>query len=163
YEAENGARNALKLSNLIDGAKALAHEQTDKEIVFYQNDVMLKSEIEQVIEDVKEAGIDFTREDLRTVLNSIENDKTSYRENGIRKQGIIVRKCGTKIRELVRDKAIQETGKKKSEESALNREKKDELTTVGKTIKKPEIKTASPKTTDEAMEQILKEHAGKFK
>jgi hypothetical protein len=162
-EAEFGAVATMKLMNLVEGAQAMAREQVDKDSVHFQNDINLKGEIEQVIEDVKEAGVDFTRDDLREVLNSIEKDKTSYRDNGIRKQGLITRKCMAKIRELAKQKAVDEIVKKKSEESAINREKKADVTTVGKSKTKTEIKTASAKDINEATENIKRKWANELK
>jgi hypothetical protein len=158
YELNNGGALTLKLMNLVEGAQAIAKEQVQKENVAFVNDTMLKEETEQVIELVKESGVEFTKDDYRNILEAVESDKSkSYRSNGIRKQGIIVRMVSAKIRELAEDKAVKGYSTKKAEESAKNRLKKDEVTTVGKTKAEPKKQTALPKNFDEATAQILKE------
>lgn len=160
YESEKGAAIAARMMNKIEAAQLAAQERYDAENVDYLNDTALDEETEQVRELLKDSDIDPDDFDFQDVLAKIHADKTDskfFYKNGLRKNGVIVKEAAKAIRLLGVSRSEKKIKREVEAKIAEGREKKDRIKSVSTSDKKTKVEDKSPKSIEQASEEILKE------
>ncbi len=160
YEVTEGAVFALESRQAIKEARLVAQDKADKLNIDYLNDLILKEETEQVIEMVKESGVDFGKNDYDVVLKEIHKDMKNplyFRKDGVRKNGVIPRLVAKKLFEMKSEKVTKNVSAKKDEEVAKSRIAADKITSVSQTKKEVEKARPNHQTLEEAGRALLDE------
>lgn len=159
YEIDNGALDALRMSQQIDRANQEIQTRYAQVNLAQINKSILDDETEAVQEMVEELGIDPEEDgfDFLEVLNRVWADDKNKRNGGILKNGRIVREAEKELRKIATEKLKSQTRRQTDEEVAKANLEKEKAGTVESPTKPAKPTPKTPATTEDALKEVLAE------
>lgn len=167
YETQYGTRAALKLEARKDQIVAQARQQARSQSVEILNDRTLNKSTEDIMDliaDVDHADPDFSwKEWYDGILSGIMKDPKSFEPSGLLKGSVIVKTAARELRKLDTKKVAEKVTRQVEDRIAGNRLRKEAIPSEqagrGGVRRSTPV---TPKTTDEALAQIKREHPDMF-
>ena len=167
FETTNGTRAALKLEQRLNQIVSQAKETTRTQSVEVLNNRTLDKSTEDVMEmisDIDHADPDFSWKDWYDgILSGIMKDPKSFEPSGLLKGAVIVKIAAKELRKLNTKAVAERTTRTVQDKIAGDRTRREAI--PGEQAGRGGVRRSTPvtpKSTDEALAQIKREHPEMF-
>lgn len=160
YENEHGGVIAADAYQSVKAAKNLAQTRLDEQNIDFINKQTLEDETAEVRQLLKEFEVNPEDFDYRKVLETVYADDNAWKNNGVRKNGVIVRAAAKAIRDIAKSKMEKTISQTKDDELAKARLDKSKVTSETKTKATVDIPKKIPMSIAEAHKQLKEELRG---
>jgi hypothetical protein len=167
YETINGTRAALKLENRIQELRRQAQDSTREQSVAILNERTLNKSTDDVMEliadiDVKDPNFSW-KDWYDGILAGVMKDAGNFEKTGLLKASVIVKVAAKELRKLNATKVAERATRETEDKIAGARTRREAI--PGETGGRGGVRRSTPvtpKTTDEALAQIRREHPEMF-
>lgn len=162
YAETEGALDAYEAKRAVEKAKQVAEAAYADANLNALNDINLREELTTVAELLTETGVQLDDINLDDILSKIENDKSNFTKEGLRRHGRIVAAVTREISRLAapkQERKVQQDVQRKIAEAAAK--KKKAARTTGDVPSRPKptsTKEETYPTTEAAMRAALREY-----